>query len=138
VTGFILKLCVPLGSVIDGLSSFLAEPNKVTSVEPEPFATAVAAAVGEPYRPTVAWVLFTVKSDFNAELEVVVVVMPVLAFTEGDTAVFPKLNKLLVVSVTSGFRTLITVLTDDELKPSVLTLLLSDADALPACSLEDA
>jgi hypothetical protein len=106
----------------------------VTSVEPEPF----AAAVGEPYRPTAAWVWFTVNSGFNAELEVLVVAMPVVAFTEGDTAVFPKLNKLLVVSVTSGFRTLITVLTDDELKPPPLTLLLSDADALPACSLEDA
>jgi hypothetical protein len=133
VTGLIPKFGVPLRSAVDGLSSFLAEPKRVTSVGLEPLVAAVVAE--EPFRPTFAWVQFTVNADFSNEFEVVVADVQVVVFTEGDAAVFPKLNKLLVVSVTSGFTALITVLADDELKPP-LALLLSDADPWPACSLE--
>jgi hypothetical protein len=134
VAGFIPKCNVPLGGVVDGVSLPLAEPKRLTSAGAE---TLVAAdTAGEQNRPTFAWVLLTVKTDPVPESEVAAAGAQLVVFTEEVTAVLPKLNKLFVASVATGFKTLITVLADDELKPPLLVLL-SDTDTWLVCSSEE-
>jgi hypothetical protein len=134
VAGFIPKFNVPLESVVDGSSSLLAEPKGLTAAGLETLEAADTA--GEHNRPAFTWELFTSNTDPVTDFEVTSTDAWLVVFTEEVTAVLPKLNKLFVVSVATGFRTLITVLVDDELKPPLL-LLLSDADPWLVCSLEE-
>lgn len=105
------KLNVAFGSAADGLSSLFALPKTQTAAG---LLTPVVAD-GEANGPTLARVLL-VNVEPNTELEVVATEGELLAFTVCDIGVFPKLNKLIVVSGTTGFTTSITVLADDELK----------------------
>jgi len=132
VAGFVPKFNVPVGSVVDGLSSLLAAPKTLAVVGLETLVT--VDVVGEPNRPTFAWLLLTVNMDPNTESEIVADDVELVAFTEGDTIVLPKVKMLLVVSTADGFETAITLFADEEMK---VLLLLSDRDPWPGCSSKD-
>jgi hypothetical protein len=78
VAGFIPKCNVPLDSIVDG-SSLLAEPKRLTAAGVETLVEVDTA--GEHKRPAVTGV--------DAQLVV--------------TVVLPKVNKLFVASVATGF-----------------------------------
>jgi len=126
---------VALGSAADGLLSLLAVPKTQTVAG----LLLLMVTDGEANGPTLTRVLLVGNTDPKSEFEVVAVEVELLSFTVRDTVGFPKLNKLIVVSGTTGFTTSITVLADDdddELK-SLLVQLPSDKATWLVCSVLD-
>jgi hypothetical protein len=100
VAGFIPKFNVPLESVVDG-SSLLAETKRLTAAGVE---TPVAVdTAGEHKRPTFVWPLLPLSTDSVTACEVTAADVQLIVFTEEVIVVFPKVNKLFVASVATGF-----------------------------------
>lgn len=86
MAGFIPKLNVPLEIVVDVSSLLLAEPKRLPAA-----------------RPTFVWPLGTLNKDSVTGFEVTAADTQPEVFVEKVTAVFPKLNKLFIASVATGF-----------------------------------